>query len=145
MHKLTKWISLPDQASIWLAAWPQQSTWQMPTGLILDDKVEKKQHQTQAPSKPRLLYYEAEWTIMVGQDDKLRIEWIMTKWCCLSRLYSFDYSRKSDSCSWPRATHRECIPNTDRILFACKVGLNDFSLASCLVYTITIYILFSQT
>ena len=46
----------------------------MPTELILNGKAEKKQYKTQALSKARLLNYEAEWTIMVGQDDKQRIE-----------------------------------------------------------------------
>ena len=32
----------------------------MPTKLILYGKAEKKQYQTQAPSKPRLLNYEVE-------------------------------------------------------------------------------------
>ena len=40
----------------------------MPPKLILDGKAENKQYQTQAPSKPRLLSYEAKWTIMAGQD-----------------------------------------------------------------------------
>ena len=66
--------ALPDQTSIWLAAWLQQSTRQLPTELILDGKAEKKQYETQPPFKPRVLNYEAEWTIMVGQDDKQRIE-----------------------------------------------------------------------
>ena len=121
MTKLTQptqliWLDVRElsQVSIWLAAWPQQSTRQMPTELILDSKAEKKQSQTQAPSKPRLLNNAAEWTIMVGQDDKQRIEWMIIKWCCLSCLYSFD-SRKSDSWSSPRATHRECTPNTTPI------------------------------
>ena len=47
MLKLIKGRSLPNQASIWLAAWPQQSTRQMPTELILDGKSEnniRKKH-----------------------------------------------------------------------------------------------------
>ena len=67
--KLIKGRSLPDQASIWLAAWPQWSTREMPE-LTLDGKAEKKQCQTKAPSKPRLLNYKAEWTIMLRQDDR---------------------------------------------------------------------------
>ena len=88
MLKLIKGRSLSDQASIWLAAWPQQSTRQMPTELILDGKVEKKQYQTKAPSKPRQFNYESEWTIMVGYDDKKRIEWMIIKWCWSSNGFS---------------------------------------------------------
>ena len=105
--------ALPDQTSIWLAAWLQQSTRQLPTELILDGKAEKKQYQTQPPFKSRVLNDEAEWTIMVGQDDKQRIECMIIKWCCLSCLYSFDYSRKSDSWSSPKATHRECTTKSN--------------------------------
>ena len=77
MTKLTQltqliWLDVRQlpQAPIWLAAWPQQSRKQIPTELILDGRAKKKQYKTQAPSKPRLLNYEAEWTIMVGEDDK---------------------------------------------------------------------------
>ena len=41
------------------------------TKLVLDGKGEKKQYQAQALSKStksKRLNYEAEWTIMVGQD-----------------------------------------------------------------------------
>ena len=64
MTKLTQltqpiWLDVRElsQASIWLAAWTQESTRQMPMELILDGKAEKKQYQTQALSKPRLLNY----------------------------------------------------------------------------------------
>ena len=67
-HKLIKGRSLPDQASIWVAAWSQQSTRQMWTELFLDGKREKKQYLAQALSKFRRFNYEAEWTIKVGQD-----------------------------------------------------------------------------
>ena len=70
----------------------------MTTELFLDGKAEKTHYQTQAPSKPRLLNPEAEWTIMVGQDDKQKIEYMIIKWCCLLCLYSFE----SDSWSSPR-------------------------------------------
>ena len=42
--------ALPDQTSIWLAAWLQQSTRQLPTELILDGKAEKKQYRHNHPS-----------------------------------------------------------------------------------------------
>ena len=53
----------------------------MPTVLILNGKEKKKQYNTQALSKPRLLNYDAEWTIIVAQHGKLRIEWMIIKWC----------------------------------------------------------------
>ena len=42
-----------------------------------------------APYKPRLLNCEAKLTIMVGQDDKQKIEWMIIGWCCIPCLYSF--------------------------------------------------------
>ena len=120
--KLIKGKLLPDQASVWLAAWPLQSKrsrlsligclnptvdktnsnrinswWQSSKETISDTST----LQTQAP---RLCP-----TTMVGQDEKQRIEWMINKWCCLSCFSSFDYSRKSDSWSSPWPTHREWV------------------------------------
>ena len=70
--KLINGRSLPDQTSIWLVAWPQQSTRPMPAELILDGKAERKQYQTkpnqyQHPTNPDSSTVKQNWLSWLGK------------------------------------------------------------------------------